>query len=214
MKSNFETDVGELFKLYQSTKEDDIRFFIEKIHSNVSYAIKSSNRWILSFFLCWILSWAIGGEFISEGQISSFKISNLKSLLIVSPLLLGIIYYFITISRLAIAAFDIVLERYFKNTFPDCKAQNMYILLFPPSHETVEDYLLFTEKKKTLHFFAKASMLAFYSIIWILPLMAFSHVSYLLWVSNLWHPATTISSILIGLIFGIRSLTLWISHLE
>lgn len=182
------------------------------MHANSVYAEKASNRRLFFIFFSWFMTWSIGAELVSEAVLNSFKFKNIKSLLLISPPLLGILYYLLTISRVALVKLDTIIKCYCKNIFPEYKHQNVLRLILSPDYSTIEDYVLFTTHGKFKRFFTVSSMFVFYFLIWILPLGAFVHASYLLWISKNWHWATCIFSILIGFLFWIRSLVLWISN--
>lgn len=212
MSNNFEANIAELFQSYQNSKQEDIRFFVEKVHSNSVAAEKASNRRLFSIFFSWFVTWAIGTELISEAALGSFKFQSMKSLLLIVPPLMGILYYLLTTSRLALAKLDTIIKCYCKNTFADYRHQNVFRLMLSPDFSTIEDYVLFTTHRKPARFFAIGSMFVFYFLIWFLPIAAFTHASYLLSISKIWHWATSSLSIFIGLLFWLRSIVLWIFH--
>lgn len=212
MINKFQDRFNSLFSSLEKNDKDELHFLMDKFYSNSIRAEKQASRQLILLYLIWIISWVINKNIISEVQLSSFKLLDVKSLLIIAPPLFGINYYNLTVSRIAIGMLTWIVKSYSKTVFPNYENHNDFIFLQLPNSATIEDYILFTEKNK----FRKATtiifMKFFFILLWIIPIIAFIHISYLLIISAYWHIPIIIVSILIGLLFKIRSIILWKSY--
>src|SRR5689334_18980159 len=85
--------IDRLFTIEGNNRREEIKFFLERLHTSYSEAHRSLIRQLLAFPTVWLIAYAIRERLVSGGEVVSFKIEKLELLLIAVPFTLGVISY-------------------------------------------------------------------------------------------------------------------------
>ncbi len=111
-----ENKIELLFSKHKEDKPDELRTFVGQIQEQARNADRSVRWHLFVFLLAWGLGYLIGSGIVVEGEIASFKIGDVRNLLIAWPPLMGGISYLIltswTMSTLLISALSSAYEHY------------------------------------------------------------------------------------------------------
>src|SRR5437879_6365125 len=87
--------IEKLSKALPEGRADELRSLTSDLRTNLEEASQSLVRSMYVLALTWLASFAIGAGLVSEGEIASFKVTAVKSLLVFVPALVGFEYYLI-----------------------------------------------------------------------------------------------------------------------
>lgn len=129
-------------------KTEELREFVEVLRQNQSEAEKSFRRALILFFLAWGVVFFIGAGLVTEATLVSVKISIVKDILIVGPIVLGFISYSIASSAAMVGHLFCALSQSYKHILPEVYTQDLEYLLPPPTVITVERHYAYSSKNK------------------------------------------------------------------
>ena len=206
--------IDALFLDYSDARKDEIASFIAAVQANHAEAQQVLRRASLSFLLFWAAFYAIGSGIISEGQIVSLKVSNIKALMIAGPPVMGGLYYFLSASGSATMYFSDALSHIYKHILPRAYQLDLEFMLAPPTLFSVELLLQGQSSSNWLNRTGKIWRLGLLRVIFFGAVLAIAHVSYLMMTSGSSNIYLRILSLLIGGTLWLRGLLLFITAIE
>jgi hypothetical protein len=213
-KKTIQKKIDALFEHDVEAHKDEIKSFVETIQTNYSEAEQLFRRAFMSFLLFWTAFYAIGSGIISEGEIVSLKVSNIKTLLIAGPPVMSALYYFLSASGSAAMYFNGALSQIYKHILPKAYELNLEFMLAPPTIFSVELLLEGQSSYRWLNRIGYAWRFILLHLIFFGAIIPIGHVSYLMMASGTSSWYLRIFSLVIAIILWLRGLFLFITSLE
>ena len=205
MKLNTQSLPERINELFESASEVDdslIQWFVQCVRENCIQTSQRIRSGTTALVATWVILWAIANGFVQQGRISSFEFTNLESLLVFGPVIIGILSYNIYSALVSNAFYNKTLRLLIKHTCKKAYELNLDDYLLPSTIFNTENIALQRGNipgwLDIIQFFWAALFLIF---ILMSSLIIFAHVSYLMFVTPKSYLIPKITSTLIGLIF-------------
>lgn len=203
-QKTIEDKIDALFEARMDSGTDELKDYLEGLHCAHGQAEVSFRRVYATLLLAWAVSWLIGGGFIEEGQVASFKITNIRNLMPFCPPLVGPIScpcfaYLATIVYLMPA-----ISRCYAHLLPNAEEFKLHCLLFPPTFRSIELVLRSESDVLWLNKLSEAWLIFLAICFVLLPLAAVIHVSYLMRSTGLFSTLWCILSVVVASVFWVR----------
>ena len=180
-------NVDEVFTRSPAPDEGWVRLFMEQLHASSMEAARSLHGHLLSLLLTWLIAWGIGSGVVVEGEISAFKLTRLRELLIVVPVLLAVFGYLYTLSFCALSTVNAALGRCYKHVLPAAYARDLEQLLRPPLPMNVEIAFQPGQSSRWLRPISFGWVVGVFGVLPFLgPLLAAAHVLVLVWSAGIY----------------------------
>jgi hypothetical protein len=200
--------IDDLFKEDLKDKKDEIKFFIERVHTNYADSEKLFRRYTLTLLLFWAVFYAISIGLVEEGQVVSLKLHNVSTLLIAGPPVMGALLYFLSTSLVASAYLSRALSQIYKNILPKAVDLKLENLLAPPTPMGVEKYIGGQSPSRLLNILNGCFLGIAFQFFGFASLIAFLHISLLVWSADMFPVALRVFSLTIAGFFFFRSCVL------
>jgi hypothetical protein len=198
MANNYLSDrLEKLLSPPDALMPEDLRDVVARLYENEDHSAKATLYQLYLLLSVWLVSVAIAYGLVSEGDVHSFKLASVRSILIAVPAVIGLQYYLIAASLSSNLLITSALYRIYEQRLP--KLCDLSFLLESPSFVNIENFvgeLAESEKKpliklNNIGFYLMASILLFGGI------AIFLHViSLALWHSGLAHRWAILASVI------------------
>lgn len=194
------------FFTHPDLPKDDVRFFVESLQASLHEADRKLHRSTLSFVAAWFVFYALATGMVTEGDVSSFRIGELKLIPIFGPLVLGGLAYHLLVCAAAQRTYFDALSNSAKHLLPKAYELDLELLLAGPS-------VIGTER--TLGSEGGPWWAEWISARWIellsfsaalVPLLALAHVSWLMVETHRFPVWTEITVIVLGLLLWAKGI--------
>jgi hypothetical protein len=203
MRTSMENLVDQVFTSSSQPDPDWLRGFLGSLEGSWKEAAKAENHALIGIASAWMVATAVGAGFISEAGVGSFKMDNIKQLLVVAPVAIGFFAYRYFLFASVRKLLDRSVSRLYSHVLPSVHAAGLDDFLSTSTLlgaelalQPADDYKLEQSIRRFwLRFIEGGAALG--------SLFAITHALYVLWVAE--QPALW----LIG-ISAIASILLWV----
>jgi hypothetical protein len=205
MPKYIETNVDKLFAEKDSLSSECLDHLLQRLFENHKSATDTLRKGLLALFAFWAVFFLIGSGTIAEGQILSFKVTQVKNLLIAAPIVAGIVYYRVVSAYATIVISRDVIQSVYRHAFPKLYSSGIEQLCFPHSlidHERAMHNLTKNVLIKNVGSVIPAIMYLVISVV--LGVGSLLHLSFLLVAEGAVAPLLAWSSIALGAVFTIQ----------
>ena len=150
---NVQTRIDELFKVTSDSKLEDLRDLTQQLRDQYIEAARSLRRILLTFLLIWAAGYLVAAGIIEEGSVASFKVGEVKALLIGWPPLIGMLGYLITTTMAAENITSRAFSQCYKYLLPKAYEENLDYLLMASTFFGVERFLVVDKSEWVLRTF-------------------------------------------------------------
>jgi hypothetical protein len=180
-----------------SNRFEKIRYFLDRVHENYESASKKMIKNWVYILIGWTLVYLIGKGIVGDGQIASFRILEVKSILIGAPILLGITAYSFFTSMSGAYIFWQAIHSGYKHYMPKISEGQLGGIMTSPTLFDVELLLdiLTGSKNKGIKKFVDSIPIA---VIFLCPFIAIIHVHIILDSLHIWSRWITIPVAMTG----------------
>ncbi len=207
-KNTITERINELFQTDIVDKTNEIKFLLERIHTNLVEAEQQVRRAVILLWLFWAVFYAISSGIVEEGQIASFKVQNVKVLIISGPPIMGVLLYFLLSSLGASVFFRHALSYMYKNLLPKAVELDLHNLMAPPTTLSLEMYVDADSVDGFLGFINFGFSILLLAVFLFLSIAIVCHVFYLVWSTDIFSTSVRIYSLGVGLFFSLRGCVL------
>lgn len=200
--------IDSFFDAVADKEADRVSSFVDKLFESYCKADQSAQRQTIGFMLAWAVLFAIDSGLVSEAQITSFKIENVRYLLIIGPPILGLLAYTLSAAWFASVNLGAATGRCYKHLLPEAHNLDLELLIGPPTALRVERTLRSKEGK--IHHAAGAIMFILTLTFCVLGMLAaIAHAALIVWNLGALPSIVRATSVGFGLVFWIRSVLIW-----
>ena len=205
---NLRGTIAEAFKQPDPERGDWNRLFLEKLHASYEEADRIAHQHLVRVIVSWVIAYSIGVGLIEEGEIGAFKVSKIKSLLVLAPPIIG--YYGYALSNTMVLAVTLrhALFQCYKHLFPKLYDLNLEKLVVTPSFLNIENFFPIDQDSPIAYIQSIGHWVIAYGLVFgsLLPLL---HSVHLLWITRTWPWYATVISATIGITLWLKGLTFW-----
>ena len=184
--STLQAQIDALFDAEGEERPDQLKFFLDKIHSNYAEVCKTTVRRGITFCLIWFVTYLVATGFVSEGRVSAFKVQDIQLLLVVAPLLIGIAGYGYYAAIAATTLSWVALQCFYKHFLPTAHKLTLEHLAAPFTITNIERVLSPGNERPFANAVHTVSNVPTFVLMFCGPFAAFAHVCYLLWSQQTW----------------------------
>lgn len=185
----------------------EVRAFIDALQRSHAHAGVMLARYTSTFIIAWLLFYAIAAGLVGEGEVSTFKVSDPKLTLVVAPPALGLLFYLASVSASIWVVLTDTLATSYKHRLPSAYKLGLEELALTPSVLTVEHIVLVETEPRWLKNIHRFWLSGFAFCLYAGPVIAFMHIVYLLWRSDVYTTGSVVASAAIGAVLVVRGLT-------
>jgi len=200
------TRVDEFFDTIQPNDSEWVKLLLEQLQTRRMECDRAAYRSCTMLIIIWLLSIAVGVGLVEEGTIASFKVAQVKILLVLSPVAIAFFSYTFATTYGRALNLSHVFTRSLKNILPSAYDLGLVSLLSPPTLLGIERSLAKQTESTTL----KNINTVWYTIIFLLVVLgslgALWHVCYLLWQAKVCASLFVVLSSIVGVLIWIRGL--------
>lgn len=179
---------------------------VAQLNTNAAEADKTTLWNILALILAWFASFGIGIGMIDEGSLGPFSVARLQDGLITMPILIGIFHYGFASSGLQSMIYRRFINEIYARFYPQLSNHNLDTLLIHPAPFVTSERIInvFGIKNKGSKTHEGLWFKILVLSLFLLPLVAFIHVSIIFWSNGTWFWLMRATSVLIGIMFILR----------
>jgi hypothetical protein len=211
---NIRKKIDDFFADDQERDPDVVKTFLGDLTTAWSNLERAEHRSLFSLVIVYVLFTAISFGFVAEGQFASFKIVEVRKVIIVAaPILAFLCYRYVLFASASRVVRDAV-SGCFKHLLPKAYELDLEELIGPPTTLTAERIL---RPEKTNRFYAACFRIWNFFLVLAPVLGTLAAILQILnheWKSDVWSPLVIISVGAIAVIIWFRALTLMIYSSE
>ncbi|HSU16094.1 hypothetical protein [Longimicrobium sp.] len=208
VKQGIREKIAALYAVRAPENEHSLGELIAMFRDNHAEAMRSFNRLVIGFVLVWILCYLISAGIIKEGEIASFKLSEISLLLLAGPPLLGALFYLVVATMVGAEILMNAISEDLRYRLPKAYEMDLEYLLSPPNAISVERYLERETNSQWMNTIRDWWMKSFLFFLFFGSLVGIFHAAFLAWNVHRFPWFVLLPSYGLGLLFWLRGMLL------
>jgi hypothetical protein len=201
--------IDKFFETIPTKDSDAVKEFVKNLYESYCLAEKATQRQLFLTVTAWAVFYAIAQGIVSEAQIASFKISNVRYIAVLGPPVIGFLSYTLASSAFISLNLGIAFWQCIKHLLPQAYELDLERLLGPPTFLRAEKMSKHGEHQ--VHQFASmvwGGLFVAFGVIG--TFVALVHVSYLTWSLDPLSRIVRVVAIVVGVTAWARGTLLWV----
>ena len=204
--------IGHVFEGASEKQQEELRWFLDALRANLVDASRALARTAFLLVFAWVCFFAMSVGLVQEVGVGGLKISQISTLLVAGPVIVGFLAYRIGVLLVAEDQLFEAISEVCRYIAPELHKQGLQDWVAPPTFFAIERAVISSEPKGWSGKLAMAFALTVGISFLVLPGIAFAHVVYLLFMYGDVALPLSIAATSIGIIFMVRGLMIWIQN--
>jgi hypothetical protein len=205
---NFAEKIDYIFAAASKKKQEELRWLLDTLRSNHENASRAVSRTAFLIIIVWVSFYAISVGLVEEVGVVGLKIQQINALLVAGPVILGFLAYRMGALLLAQDQLLEAISEMCRHLIPELVDEELEDLIAFPSYFAIERAALNVADGWYTGVALTFTILMGFGFLF-LPVIAFIHVTYLLFQHGNVGLLLSITATLIGAFFAIRGGMLW-----